>query len=66
VGNAFSMLIWIFSSSFELFVLSRIIGGLTEGNVQMSVAMIGDITTPETRSKALVRFFRFLSSILIF
>lgn len=55
------MLLWIFSVSFPVFVLSRhpffynsrVIGGLTEGNVQMSVAMITDITTKQTRSKGL-------------
>ncbi|KAJ3239654.1 hypothetical protein HDU78_002742 [Chytriomyces hyalinus] len=53
IGNAVSMLLWIFSKSFFIFVLSRVVGGLTEGNVQMSIAMISDITTPETRSKGL-------------
>ncbi|KAG0258941.1 hypothetical protein DFQ27_004371 [Actinomortierella ambigua] len=36
-----------------LLVLSRIIGGLSEGNVQLSIAVISDITTPATRSKGL-------------
>ncbi|KAJ3412778.1 hypothetical protein HDV05_000245 [Chytridiales sp. JEL 0842] len=53
IGNALSMLLWIFSKSFVTFVLSRVVGGLTEGNVQMSIAMISDITTPETRSRGL-------------
>ncbi|KAJ3014600.1 hypothetical protein HKX48_005074 [Thoreauomyces humboldtii] len=52
-GNGLSMLLWIFSESFGVFVCSRIVGGLTEGNVQMSIAVISDITTPETRSKGL-------------
>ncbi|KAI9013177.1 major facilitator superfamily domain-containing protein [Gaertneriomyces semiglobifer] len=53
IGNGISMLLWIFSRSFTTFVWSRVIGGLTEGNVQMSIAMISDLTTPETRSKGL-------------
>ncbi|KAJ3164100.1 hypothetical protein HDU88_005598 [Geranomyces variabilis] len=53
VGNAVSMLLWIFSRSFGVFVCSRIVGGLTEGNVQMSIAVISDVTTAETRSKGL-------------
>ncbi|KAJ1549011.1 hypothetical protein HK405_011319 [Cladochytrium tenue] len=53
LGNALSMTLWVFSGSFTVFVLSRIVGGLTEGNVQMSVAMITDLTTPETRSRGL-------------
>ncbi|KAF9387832.1 hypothetical protein CPC16_006851 [Podila verticillata] len=53
LGNLISCGVWLFSSSFELFVLSRIIGGLSEGNVQLSIAMISDITTPATRSRGL-------------
>ncbi|KAG9068304.1 hypothetical protein KI688_010570 [Linnemannia hyalina] len=53
LGNLISCAVWLFSSTFELFVLSRIIGGLSEGNVQLSIAMISDITTPATRSKGL-------------
>lgn len=47
------MAVWFFSDSFGMFVLSRVIGGLSEGNVQMSITMITDITTPKTRGKAL-------------
>ncbi|KAF9171312.1 hypothetical protein BGX20_007802 [Mortierella sp. AD010] len=53
LGNLISCGVWLFSSSFELFVLSRVIGGLSEGNVQLSIAMISDITTPATRSRGL-------------
>ncbi|KAF9919271.1 hypothetical protein BX616_009974 [Lobosporangium transversale] len=53
LGNMVSCGVWLFSRSFELFVLSRVIGGLSEGNVQLSIAMISDITTPATRSKGL-------------
>ncbi|KAG0289766.1 hypothetical protein BGZ98_003724, partial [Dissophora globulifera] len=53
LGNLVSCGVWLFASSFELFVLSRIIGGLSEGNVQLSIAMISDITTPATRSRGL-------------
>ncbi|KAJ1562890.1 hypothetical protein HK096_007840 [Nowakowskiella sp. JEL0078] len=53
VGNGLSMFLWLFGDTFEIFLFSRIIGGLTEGNVQMSIALISDITTPETRSRGL-------------
>jgi predicted MFS family arabinose efflux permease len=56
IGNALSMALWVCANSFSVFVLSRIVGGLTEGNVQMSIAMISDLTPPETRSKNLVFF----------
>ncbi|KAF9584976.1 hypothetical protein BGW38_004409 [Lunasporangiospora selenospora] len=53
LGNLVSCGVWLFSNTFELFVLSRVIGGLSEGNVQLSIAMISDITTTETRSHGL-------------
>ncbi|KAG0345759.1 protein phosphatase 2A regulatory subunit cdc55 [Podila humilis] len=53
IGNLVSCGVWLFSNSFELFVLSRILGGLSEGNVQLSIAMISDITTPAARSRGL-------------
>lgn len=34
-------------------MLSRLIGGLSEGNVQLSQAIIGDVTTETTRAKSL-------------
>jgi predicted MFS family arabinose efflux permease len=54
MGNVLSMLLWMFAEDFSLFLLSRIVGGLTEGNVQMSIAIISDVTAKEERSKAMV------------
>lgn len=34
-------------------MLARVVAGLSEGNVQLSIAMISDVTTTETRSKGL-------------
>lgn len=34
-------------------MLSRVIGGLSEGNVQLAIAILSDITSPANRSKAL-------------
>ncbi|ORX86020.1 MFS general substrate transporter [Basidiobolus meristosporus CBS 931.73] len=53
LGNALSCLVWVFAHDFKTFVLFRVVGGLCEGNVQLSNAIISDITTPETRSKGL-------------
>ncbi|CAG8480338.1 9913_t:CDS:2 [Gigaspora margarita] len=53
IGNILSTLIWLFSKSFGLFVLSRIIAGLSEGNIQLSIAIISDVTSKESRSKGL-------------
>ncbi|KAI9282586.1 major facilitator superfamily domain-containing protein [Sporodiniella umbellata] len=53
IGNLLSTLIWLFAHSFNWFLLARVIGGLSEGNVQLSTAVISDITAPEQRSKSL-------------
>ncbi|WVQ64936.1 uncharacterized protein L199_003106 [Kwoniella botswanensis] len=53
MGNMLSAFIWIQSTSFASFLLSRLVGGLSEGNVQLSTAIISDVTTPSTRSKSL-------------
>ncbi|KAI7896077.1 major facilitator superfamily domain-containing protein, partial [Mucor mucedo] len=53
IGNVLSALVWLFAGSFNLFLISRVIAGLSEGNVQLSIAIISDITTPEKRSKNL-------------
>ena len=53
IGNILSALVWIQSTSFASYMLSRAIGGLSEGNVQLAIAIISDITTPAQRGKAL-------------
>ncbi|PIL37085.1 MFS general substrate transporter [Ganoderma sinense ZZ0214-1] len=53
IGNLLSALVWLQSTSFASYMLSRVIGGLSEGNVQLAIAILSDVTTPETRAKAL-------------
>ncbi|KAF8621622.1 hypothetical protein AX15_007640 [Amanita polypyramis BW_CC] len=53
VGNILSAIVWIQSTTFASYMLSRVIGGLSEGNVQLAIAILSDITTPENRSKTL-------------
>ncbi|GAA6013201.1 hypothetical protein JCM10207_006202 [Rhodosporidiobolus poonsookiae] len=53
VGNLVSAALWLMADSFGLYAASRIVGGLSEGNVQLSIACITDVTTPATRSKSL-------------
>ncbi|RXK40407.1 hypothetical protein M231_02240 [Tremella mesenterica] len=53
LGNLLSAIIWLRSTSFSTFLLSRLVGGLSEGNVQLSTAIISDVTTSSTRSKSL-------------
>ncbi|WVQ79092.1 hypothetical protein IAT38_001186 [Cryptococcus sp. DSM 104549] len=53
VGNILSAVIWIQSTSFASYLLSRLVAGLSEGNVQLSTAIIGDVTTEASRSRSL-------------
>ncbi|KAG1806701.1 major facilitator superfamily domain-containing protein [Suillus plorans] len=53
IGNILSALIWIQSTTFASYMLSRVVGGLSEGNVQLATAILSDISTPRNRSKAL-------------
>ena len=52
-GVAFSYALWVNASSFGLFVLARIIGGLSKGNVSLATAIITDVSTPKTRQKGM-------------
>lgn len=54
VGVAISYALWAVSNNFLLFVLARIIGGLSKGNVSLSTAIVTDVTTVEKRSKGMV------------
>ena len=53
VGNILSAVVWIQSTTFASYMLSRVIGGLSEGNVQLAVAILSDVTSAADRSKAL-------------
>ncbi|KAI9063320.1 MFS general substrate transporter [Trametes sanguinea] len=53
IGNILSALVWLKSTTFATYLLSRVIGGLSEGNVQLAIAILSDVTTPENRAKAL-------------
>ncbi|MBW0507629.1 hypothetical protein O181_047344 [Austropuccinia psidii MF-1] len=53
MGNITSAMLWLTSTTFGPYLLSRAIGGLSEGNVQLSIAMISDVSDPATRAKSL-------------
>lgn len=49
-GNIVSLVLWLAAgSSFKIFLLSRIVGGLSEGNVQLAIAMATDISNEKQR-----------------
>ena len=42
------------SHSFGLFVIARIIGGVSKGNISLSTAIVADILPPQRRGKGMV------------
>ena len=52
-GTGISYFVWIKSTSFEWFFLSRLIGGLSKCSVTISTAMISDITDETQRGKGM-------------
>ncbi len=52
-GNFLGYILWLFSGSFSLFVLSRFITGSMGGNISVASAAMADITTGENRTKGM-------------
>ena len=52
-GIAISYLIWIFSGSFMLLILSRLLGGCMSGNISTASAAVADSTSRENRAKGM-------------
>ena len=52
-GTALSYLLWIFSGSFLVLILARLMGGAMAGNLGVATAAIADVTTRENRSKGM-------------
>ncbi len=52
-GTALGYAIWVFSGSFWLFLLSRIVSGGFSGNISVVTAAVADVTTRAERSKAM-------------
>ncbi|NXP48554.1 MFS10 protein, partial [Heliornis fulica] len=53
VGLISSYALWAASRTFGVFLLSRIIGGISKGNVSLSTAVIADLHSPKARSKGM-------------
>ncbi|MCI0651472.1 MAG: MFS transporter [Planctomycetes bacterium] len=52
-GLLVSYLLWAFSGSFLLFVLSRMLGGVMSGNISAATAAIADTTSRAERAKGM-------------
>ena len=50
---ALSYALWVNASSFALFVLARIIGGLSKGNVSLATAIVADVSSHKTRQRGM-------------
>jgi predicted MFS family arabinose efflux permease len=53
VGNIASVALWVCASTFPIFLASRVVGGLSEGNVQLANAIAADVSTTENRGQTL-------------
>ena len=48
-GNIVSVALWVAATDFRTFLASRVVGGLSEGNVQLATAMAADISDEKQR-----------------
>lgn len=52
-GNILSVLLWVGATDFRTFLASRVIGGLSEGNVQLATAIATDISDEKSRGSTM-------------
>lgn len=53
IGIASSYAVWAVSHNFALFVLARFVGGLSKGNISLSMSIITDVSTAANRGRAM-------------
>lgn len=49
-----SYVLWALSSNFAIFIFARFLGGISKGNVSLSMAIITDISSMKTRGFGMV------------
>ena len=54
MGVLASYAVWAYSWNFTIFVIARIIGGLSKGNVTISTAIMAGVTSTKNRGKGMV------------
>ncbi|KAL8773919.1 MAG: hypothetical protein Q9209_001349 [Squamulea sp. 1 TL-2023] len=52
-GNITSVALWVAATDFRTFLASRVVGGLSEGNVQLATAMAADISDEKQRGSTM-------------
>ncbi|EED14899.1 tetracycline transporter, putative [Talaromyces stipitatus ATCC 10500] len=53
LGNLISVALWVVATDFKTFLASRVVGGLSEGNVQMANAIATDISDETQRGSTM-------------
>ncbi|KAL4912443.1 major facilitator superfamily domain-containing protein [Aspergillus aurantiobrunneus] len=53
IGNTLSVALWVAATDFRTFLASRVVGGLSEGNVQLAHAIATDISDPSQRGSTM-------------
>lgn len=52
-GNIISVALWVVAIDFRTFLASRVVGGLSEGNVQLATAMAADVSDEQQRGSTM-------------
>lgn len=53
MGIAVSYLVWAVSHNFVIFVIARFLGGISKGNISLSMAVISDVSNKASRGRAM-------------
>ncbi|KAJ5272827.1 hypothetical protein N7478_007952 [Penicillium angulare] len=53
VGNILSVTLWVSATDFRTFLASRVVGGLSEANVQLANAIVADVTDEAHRGASM-------------
>lgn len=53
VGNICSVALWVSATDFRTFLASRVVGGLSEANVQLANAIVADVTDESRRGASM-------------
>ncbi|XP_076261991.1 major facilitator superfamily domain-containing protein rtet isoform X2 [Rhynchophorus ferrugineus] len=53
IGISLSYILWALSGNLLIFILARFLGGISKGNVSISMAIIADVSTMKTRGKGM-------------
>lgn len=57
-----SYFLWSISYDFTIFVLARIVGGISKGNVSLSMAIVTDLSSVSNRGAGMVNVFSLSST----